>query len=403
MKKQDSKFVSLTAAKATASADDDKLRVVLGSTLYDDRDNSPLSDQLHGSNFSCRIRNGYEGKEHHFDEEEYHHMDDYDGSIKVKEEVPWLEQEEKKQQQDQEEQRQSSSYAISTHDTGRWPFPFFNEDLCYYDHMMSNGDMPSIHIGNKENDGDAALSHGATTTDLSMDSPPVYDAEKMRNVSRSKKATAGIVKIERFQQLERRKKMMIIGFFIALAVLSSTSLVIGHSRQQTHVSSLKIIDEEDLKDTSKERKEEIKKTLLDAQISVANVFENSNSPQSLALNWISNVDPQHVMPRDKKTLIQRYACAVFYFSITEWDEHSIRLLEQNEDTNETFIATRNSTWLSEKSVCEWSGISCSNDKKKDAAGVTSFHFTGGKVDGPLVREILVAFQEVSNRSTMEEL
>jgi hypothetical protein len=109
------------------------------------------------------------------------------------------------------------------------------------------------------------------------------------------------------------------------------------------------------------------------------------------------------MPRDKKTLIQRYACAVFYFSITEWDEHSIRLLEQNEDTNETFIATRNSTWLSEKSVCEWSGISCSNDKKKDAAGVTSFHFTGGKVDGPLVREILVAFQEVSNRSTMEEL
>jgi len=79
-----------------------------------------------------------------------------------------------------------------------------------------------------------------------------------------------------------------------------------------------------------------------------NVVENTNdlndasSPESLALNWIINEDPQYLCPDDPE-LNQRYIATLLYYSMG----------------GDGWIASTN--YLTGVDECEWFGLSCNDD------------------------------------------
>ena len=120
--------------------------------------------------------------------------------------------------------------------------------------------------------------------------------------------------------------------------------------------------------------------LVNANITLEHLFDDVFSPQHAALEWILSDDPLQMDPADDD-LVTRYACVVFYFSVSHWDEKG--------------ATVEAGSWLSGRDICEWSGIVCRDDSEGDGfslSKVVEFHFTSGDIDGPLVQEILLAFK-----------
>jgi hypothetical protein len=125
------------------------------------------------------------------------------------------------------------------------------------------------------------------------------------------------------------------------------------------------------------RKSHIRARILGANVTSEDLFDDLNSPQSTSLEWMANDDPLRLEPSDSG-LVQRYASVVFYFSISSWHDDGV-----NEDDA--------SRWLSDKSICEWSGFTCNKVDGSSSSVVTGFEFVGGRINGPMVPEILIAF------------
>ena len=197
----------------------------------------------------------------------------------------------------------------------------------------------------------------------------------------------------------------ILMFFVLLAALIGSTIIVandGPLRRRTgspsSVTSVPV--DAKLNDTSgnPSRRDRIVDFLDGANITDKNILvgkvTHDNSPQVAALDWILNKDRWQLNLSDDSAridLIARYACAVFYFSVEDWTKNGKDPTIEQDEVNDY-----NRMWLSESHVCEWTGILCAQKEGGYIDGtayeVTQFQFIDGKVNGPLVRELLVAFQ-----------
>jgi Leucine rich repeat len=81
--------------------------------------------------------------------------------------------------------------------------------------------------------------------------------------------------------------------------------------------------------------------IVDQGISSASAFQSADSPQSLALKWVSHEGRAHLNPEDPGA-IDRYILAVFYYGS---DGHK-----------GAWKSSKN--WLTTKGVCSWEGVQC---------------------------------------------
>jgi hypothetical protein len=101
-----------------------------------------------------------------------------------------------------------------------------------------------------------------------------------------------------------------------------------------------------------------------------------NSPQGLALDWITNKDGLYLCPDNEEALIQRYVAAVFYFSTGGGSWNQCNAPDDLDDPAEvgrandecsvltsTFpdLTSGSNAWLTATSECEWGGLACLPD------------------------------------------
>jgi hypothetical protein len=102
-----------------------------------------------------------------------------------------------------------------------------------------------------------------------------------------------------------------------------------------------------------ERFEQIKKRILDGNVSEADLFaigsgnkkDKETTPQQAALDWLVSEDPA-TLPPDHEALLDRYGLAVLFFSSTNTAEHGSAGWKQHDH------------WLSAKGICSWHGVEC---------------------------------------------
>ncbi|KAL3791625.1 hypothetical protein HJC23_012215 [Cyclotella cryptica] len=147
-----------------------------------------------------------------------------------------------------------------------------------------------------------------------------------------------------------------------------------------------------------------------SSISEPALFENPSTPQSLALDWITNHDSMMVCPNDPKTChtIQRYVMAVMYFSLKghQWTECSapkdfncedeIKLADQTCNIipsphypNQTRVGGFDAmAWLSPSHECLWGGCVCHGDDVPELSYcLDQLEFEGNNLKGLIPNEI----------------
>jgi len=88
------------------------------------------------------------------------------------------------------------------------------------------------------------------------------------------------------------------------------------------------------------------------ELTDSDTFEDETSPQSIALDWILNIDGAQLCPDDKNTIKQRYTLAVVYYS-TDGDNWNI--CSQNSQ------CPNGNSYLSAEDVCTWYRTTCDNN------------------------------------------
>jgi len=172
-----------------------------------------------------------------------------------------------------------------------------------------------------------------------------------------------------------KRRIFIVGALIA--VVFGSTILHGATGQSSAAATTVTNNDTELDEST--RRAHIMDRIFKANVSYPELFGDVTSPQYVALNWISNDDALHLDPLDDG-IVPRYACAVFYFSVAGfWYEDG--------DFDEY-----HDTWLSGIGICEWFGIMCDDEEDSTASKVIGFDFAAGNINGPLVREVLVAFQ-----------
>ncbi|KAL7531417.1 hypothetical protein ACHAXR_004026, partial [Thalassiosira sp. AJA248-18] len=121
------------------------------------------------------------------------------------------------------------------------------------------------------------------------------------------------------------------------------------------------------------------KEFYSTMVSDPALFDNPSSPQSLALDWITNHDKMMICPNDPNTChtIQRYVLAVFYFSTQgfQWTSCSApkdyqceeEISKANNDcdivvtrhySNDRISSLDTNAWLTPAHECSWGGVAC---------------------------------------------
>ena len=264
-----------------------------------------------------------------------------------------------------------------------WPFQFLNEDLNF-NRRSPIASSPSFHSA--KNSGFAyaptLMSTDSCSTSVIRNIAPAglgeydYHVDPSRKTSRFRSAWSWIFNSPRSSTRDssRRKKLLIALFLVFAIFLSSAFL--GLYRTNDHRSTAMGNGDTSISNVLS-RKSHIRARILGANVTSEDLFDDLNSPQSTSLEWMANDDPLRLEPSDSG-LVQRYASVVFYFSISSWHDDGV-----NEDDA--------SRWLSDKSICEWSGFTCNKVDGSSSSVVTGFEFVGGRINGPMVPEILIAF------------
>lgn len=146
-----------------------------------------------------------------------------------------------------------------------------------------------------------------------------------------------------------------------------------------------------------------------SSISDPTLFDNPTTPQSLALDWITNHDSMAVCPNDTTChAVQRYVMAVMYFSLKgyQWTECSApkdwycedeanaaetncNLLPYPHYSNETHIGSLDTKpWLSSDHECMWGGCACHGEDEPEIAWcMDQIGFQGNSLKGIVPDEI----------------
>ncbi len=181
--------------------------------------------------------------------------------------------------------------------------------------------------------------------------------------------------------LSHYRKTVIATIIVIAAVCASASMWRGNKANNDMLST--ILSEGDTGEQS-ERSSKVQQLLIEKNVSFGELFMEKDSPQSYALEWVAQYDPLELDPTSEE-IIGRYALAVFYFSATAWH------------TDQYVPSQYKQTWLSYQGLCHWTGVICNeniDDEKGGQSKVVGLYFSSenGFVDGPLVRELFVAFQ-----------
>ena len=119
--------------------------------------------------------------------------------------------------------------------------------------------------------------------------------------------------------------------------------------------------EERLSTAQKMRFDHIRFKLVQAKASSPGVFEDEQSAQFAALNWLTRDDPRRLDP-ESVYLKQRYGLAVLWFSTTksgfQWHVPVVEEEGNRRSLNNADTWFRHDHWLSGDGICGWEGISC---------------------------------------------
>lgn len=165
----------------------------------------------------------------------------------------------------------------------------------------------------------------------------------------------------------------------------------------------------------KDRLEAMKNILVKSGVSSASSFNNRNSLQSKALQWIANDDPSGISVKDPY-MSQRYALACLWFASishgsNQNDEgylagRSRKLQEEDENYDEPddedpqWVKANN--WFSATGLCAWEGITCHHNPNGALSethydannGVTAIALPNNGLRGALPREIFTALPDL---------
>jgi hypothetical protein len=109
-------------------------------------------------------------------------------------------------------------------------------------------------------------------------------------------------------------------------------------------------------------------------ISDPELFDNPGTPQSLALDWITNHDSMMVCPNNSTChAVQRYVMAVLYFSLKgyQWSECSAAkdwYCDEEAtlaDANCNIGSNYSKPWLSSSHECHWGGCGCHGEDEPE--------------------------------------
>ena len=203
-----------------------------------------------------------------------------------------------------------------------------------------------------------------------------------------------------------------VGILVSFALLITQRLTTGNENQSVAKESSQdiIVTQQEMKSDddwhqqnietpNSDRFEAIKKHLLEMRVTHPSAFDDIHSAQHAALKWLANDDPRQLDPWNKY-ISQRYGLVTLWFSTTETEyewhlpagythekndgEHLRRRLESN---NGTSIWTNHENWLTEKGVCEWEGVDCTDDDGESDGDVSSIQLKDNNMHGLICKEI----------------
>ncbi|CAB9505242.1 LRR receptor-like serine threonine-protein kinase [Seminavis robusta] len=111
-------------------------------------------------------------------------------------------------------------------------------------------------------------------------------------------------------------------------------------------------------------------------VTAPGVFNDPNSPQSLAASWITDEDLYSAgLPTTDPKLLQRYALATFYFA-TNGDNWEFCGRES--------LSCTATTWLTDEDECTWFSLGCTN---QGVVWEVRFPANGNRINGPIPAEL----------------
>ena len=139
-------------------------------------------------------------------------------------------------------------------------------------------------------------------------------------------------------------------------------------------------------------------------ISFPELFDQADTPQAKALNWIITDDVTQLCPEDA-SLVQRYTLALFYFAMNgdNWNECSApadydpaivdlaNIACNLTTTNATALFPTDirgtNAWLTPDSECTWGGVSCYAENTANAFKVNVIEMESNGLSGALPEEM----------------
>ena len=150
------------------------------------------------------------------------------------------------------------------------------------------------------------------------------------------------------------------------------------------------------------RHQTISDRILASGISFPIDIETKNSPQYMALDWITASDPGN-LDDDDKFLLQRYALAVFWFSTMDTSMYNVTDVSVAGIRGSNQNSWRHSDdWMSEKGICMWFGVQCHHLPGTDVYSTrydannnpTVINITDNRLHGSLPRELFLGLPDV---------
>ena len=159
-----------------------------------------------------------------------------------------------------------------------------------------------------------------------------------------------------------------------------------------------------------DRFDAIKAQLLKLRVTHPTAFDDIHSAQHAALKWLADHDPRQVDPNNEY-LAQRYGLVTLWFSTTkteyEWHLPAEYIESENQNnlrqlpTDDTSIWNRHENWLGDKSICQWEGVSCVDDKENidedyESDGyVTRIELSDNNMHGLICKELYTTLPRVT--------
>ena len=204
---------------------------------------------------------------------------------------------------------------------------------------------------------------------------------------------------------QHKKMLLVLAAAAAVVTIGVVGLTVGGSHGAISFLGIRL--------PQKDRSEAMKTILVKSGVSKTSSFDDRNSLQSRALQWIASDDPSSISVKDPY-MPQRYALACLWFASlsdasNQNDEDSVgrRRLHEHDDSGEHADDERpkwvkDDNWLSVTGLCAWEGITCHHNPNGALSethydannGITAIALPSNGLRGALPREIFTALPDL---------